>query len=233
MTGQALLDLAKTKLGQKYVLGALAPKDNSNYGGPWDCAEFTSWVVYQVSRKLYGCHNNSGNPSRADAYTGYWARDAEQMGKIIPLKIAAITPGAALLRVAAVGRIGHIVFADGKGGTIEAHSSKTGVIASTVSGRRWDYGVLVPWIAYKKEKGIEKSDSVDTVFRYTLPPMVSVIIGKIQRALKSSGFDPMSIDNIYGPNTARAVEAFQEANGLVVDGEVGKETAESLGVEIN
>jgi len=129
MTGQLLLELAKTKLGQAYILGALTPKDKVDYDGPWDCAKFTSWAVFQASKKLYGCNNNNGNPSRTDTYTRYWVRDAEQIGKIIPFREAIATPGAALLRVAAVGRMGHIAFSDGTRDTIEAHSSKIGCIA--------------------------------------------------------------------------------------------------------
>lgn len=98
ITGDALVQLAKTRLGQKYILGAQVPKDNPNWNGPWDCAEFTSWVFYQVTHQLYGCNNDHGNPSTAAAFTGYWKRDAESIGAIITLEQAARTPGAFVLR---------------------------------------------------------------------------------------------------------------------------------------
>jgi hypothetical protein len=41
---------------ERYVLGAFAPKDNANWTGPWDCAEFASWVTFQASGLLLGCH---------------------------------------------------------------------------------------------------------------------------------------------------------------------------------
>ena len=73
-TGQDFLKKGAPHIGEKYVLGALAPKGNCSWKGPWDCAEFISWCVYQVTGKLYGCNNNHGNPDKADAYTGYWQR---------------------------------------------------------------------------------------------------------------------------------------------------------------
>ena len=50
-------------------------------------------------------------------------------------------------------------------------------------------------------------------------------IGKIQQGLEDLGFPPGKIDNNFGPNTAAAVRAFQQANPpLVVDGDPGPET---------
>ena len=50
-------------------------------------------------------------------------------------------------------------------------------------------------------------------------------IGKIQQGLKDLGFEPGAIDSNFGPNTAAAVRAFQQANPpLVVDGDPGPET---------
>ena len=49
-----------------------------------------------------------------------------------------------MLRSPQPGATGHIAISDGGGGTVEAHSTKAGVIASTISGRRWDMGILIP-----------------------------------------------------------------------------------------
>lgn len=232
-TGEELLALAKTKIGQKYVLGAMAPKDDKNYKGPWDCAEFTSWLVFQIANKLYGCYSNVGNPAKADAYTGYWKRDATQLGKIITLAEAAKTPGAAVLRAAVDGQMGHIVISDGKGGTVEAHSTKMGVIASTLSGRRWDYGILVSGITYTKAGNVVVTEPSATIYRLTDPMMVHSKVGEIQKALKKAGFDPQGTDNIFGRETAKAVMAFQQSKSLVADGEVGEITAGALGVKLD
>ncbi len=47
---------------------------------------------------------------------------------------------------------------------------------------------------------------------------------KIQRALKSAGFDPGSIDGKMGPMTKQAVKEFQRTKDLKVDGVVGQKT---------
>src|SRR5262249_19163023 len=60
--------------------------------------------------------------------------------------------------------------------------------------------------------------------------MKKEIIFKIQQALAARGFDPGEIDGAYGTNTQVAVADFQRAEGLVVDGAVGPETAEALGI---
>lgn len=233
MTGIEMLSLGNEHVGEPYILGAQVPKDDADWKGPWDCAEFVSWLVFQVSGKLYGCNNDLANSAKADAYTGYWRNDAEFKGKIITVENALSTAGAAILRVPAVGLIGHIVLSDGRGGTVEAHSRKKGVIHSVVSGRRWDYGVLVPWINYDVQDPPQPYERPnDVIYRYTLPRMVGAAVGKIQRALKEAGFDPQGIDNVFGVNTLKAVQAFQEANDLVVDGEVGPQTATALGIHL-
>ena len=142
--GERILQLGRRHIGEPYVLGSLAPKNNSKWKGPWDCAEFASWLVFQAAGVLYGCASDSGDPASADAYTGDWARDAETLGVKISVDQAMRTPGATVLRRPQPGAVGHIVISDGRGGTVEAHSAKAGVIASTVSGRRWDMGILIP-----------------------------------------------------------------------------------------
>jgi len=54
------------------------------------------------------------------------------------------------------------------------------------------------------------------------------LIAELQRALTKAGYDPGSPDGAFGPNTEKAVVAFQQANGLSADGIVGPETANAL-----
>ena len=50
----------------------------------------------------------------------------------------------------------------------------------------------------------------------------------LQLRLEELGFDPSGVDGSFGPGTERAVRAFQDFNGLTVDGVVGETTAAAL-----
>ena len=54
------------------------------------------------------------------------------------------------------------------------------------------------------------------------------VVRELQRALSAAGYDPGPADGTFGRLTEAAVFAFQEANGLSVDGRVGPETASAL-----
>jgi hypothetical protein len=236
-TGSDLVRIASTRVGQAYFFGANVPKDNPNWKGPWDCAELISWAVFQAAGILYGCDNDDGNPATANAFTGYWVRDAKRFGKIILVKDAAATPGAAISRLAVPNGLGgHIVISDGRGGTIEAHSHRDGVIKGSLANRRWDFGVLVPGISYgDPDETVPAPPAPDpaTIFRQTKDLTPNPIVKRIQQALSDAGFDPGKADGIFGNHTEAAVIAFQNANGLTPDGEVGPKTAAALGISLD
>jgi hypothetical protein len=230
MKGDDIVILGDKHVGEPYVLGTLVPKDDANYTGPWDCAEFVSWLYYQTFGILYGCANNQGNPHTADACSDYWGRDANELGHIITIEEAKSTPGAAILRLAGNGEIGHIVVSDGNGGTVEAHGRADGVTNSVVDGRRWDMGILVPGVTYNPNPTLPFRPPSIIIYRLTHPNMVSPEVGKIQTALTQRGFDTNGIDNIFGENTFNAVKLFQNSVGLNPDGEVSALTAAALDV---
>lgn len=231
--GEKMLVLARKHVGERYILGSMAPKNNASWRGPWDCAEFASWLVYQVGTTLYGCDKNSGDPAKADAYTGYWGRDAKKLGIRVSVADAARTPGAAVLRLPGTSIGGHIVLSDGKGGTVEAHSSQRGVIESSLANRHWDMGVLVPGLSYIQTTSTPIVTPPSTmIYRLKKPFMKDAVVRKIQQALKNAGFSPGPIDGEFGPMTHAAVVAFQIAHGEVADGQVGPNTAKVLGVAL-
>ena len=49
-------------------------------------------------------------------------------------------------------------------------------------------------------------------------------VRQIQTRLKELGYNPGTIDGIYGTNTQNAVKAFQRDKGLSVDGIAGPKT---------
>lgn len=231
--GQDMLDLAKTRVGERYV-NRLVPKDDPNWHGPWDCAEFMSWLVYQISGRLYGCTDNSDHPARAEAYTGSWKADSRTLGQRIPWQQAAATVGAVLLRYPPQpGTMGHIAVSDGAGGTVEARGRAYGVVRYTADGRDWDTGVLIPWIDYGQPVAGLVVRPPSQLYAIGRAGMVGEVVRRIQRALVERGFDPGPIDGEYGPLTGSAVAAFQAQRGLVVDGKVGSQTAGELGISLD
>jgi N-acetylmuramoyl-L-alanine amidase len=228
-TGDEVLELAVGHLGEPYVLGARAPMANAGWQGPWDCAEFASWCVFQAAGILYGVQPRQ-DPIRADAFTGFWAEQAREDGAVVPVEQAARIPGACLLRVPTSQLVGHIAFCDGRGGTVEAHSRNTGVSQHRVSNRRWDFGVLVPGIRYfMAEEPVEVVLPAD-VLRLTDPMMRGPRVRAVQEALARRGFLPGEVDAVYGPQTQSAVAQFQVEHGLVADGEVGDLTWRALDI---
>src|ERR1700712_2599517 len=165
MTGDDIVILGDKHVGEPYVLGALVPKDDANYKGPWDCAEFVSWLYYQTFGILYGT-------DAVDGYSAYWSRDANSLGQIITIEEAKSTPGAAILRLAGNGEVGHIAISDGNGGTVEAHGKEDGITNSVVDGRRWDMGVLVPGVIYNPNLILPFRPPSIVIYRLTHPNMV-------------------------------------------------------------
>lgn len=233
-SGNAILQLAADHIGEPYIFGARAPMNNSGWRGPWDCAEFVSWCVFQTTRILYGTVPKN-DPILADAYTGYWAQQATADSAYISVEAAARIPGACVLRIPSSLGAGHIVFSDGAGGTLEAHSTAKGVCRQSLSGRRWDSGILVPGVQYFTN--ILPPDSIVSnptgiILRVTSPLMQGSLVQEVQEKLASQGYFPGAIDGIYGAQVESAVIAFQAANGLVPDGEVGVLTFAALGIAV-
>lgn len=233
--GEELVAFLNRYRGSKYKLGVLVPKANKDYRGPFDCAEFASFGVYQKGGFLYGCAKNSGNPNSQDAYTGFWARDAKSIGKVISIDEAIKTPGAFLLRVAANGVIGHIVCSQGDGTTIEANSTKYGCGNFKTTGRRFDYGIVLDQFDYTPTNVDVKKVNVkpaSTVYHFASPRMKDEVVGRVQARLKELGYYHTAVDNDFGSGTMYALKDFQSDKGCVPDGEfmVGGETWRALGL---
>jgi len=229
-TGEGILALARQHIGEKYEF-VTVPKNNPNWKGPWDCAEFASWLVFQEARILYGCTDDDAPPAVAEAYTGGWKFDSARLGQRIPVEEAAKTVGAFILRFPPTsGSMGHIAVSDGHGGTVEAKGHAFGVVADTVQGRHWDTGVLVPGIQYTRAAGSIQIVAPSVLYAVGAANMSTAKVMEIQKAVAAKGFDPGPIDGIFGHNTAAAVAAFQRSAGLVPDGQVGLQTAGALGI---
>ena len=56
------------------------------------------------------------------------------------------------------------------------------------------------------------------------------VVTQIQTKLKCWGYYTGSVDGVYGSGTERAVRAFQQKNGLTVDGKAGDQTLAAMGL---
>ena len=233
--GNRLIDRASSHIGQEYKLGARAKYLDPNFAGPWDCAEFVSWVVFQESgeQELLGCQPR--NPASADAYTGQWVADAKKYGLIISVEEALSTVGTALLRSPNGHPHGHIAFSVGDGQhTVEAMDSKHGVTKGPANPqqRGWDYGVRIPdpaqWAALTRDG----SKPAAWFFRPDQSSRGDPRIVAIQNALSKAAGTEISATGIYSTSLARAVGKFQKANDIVVDGFVGSQTLAVLTLKL-
>jgi peptidoglycan hydrolase-like protein with peptidoglycan-binding domain len=58
----------------------------------------------------------------------------------------------------------------------------------------------------------------------------SLLVLEAQHALKSKGYNPGSMDGVYGPKTQAAVRDFEKKSDLPVDGLLSLQTLAALGV---
>ena len=231
-TGAEMYDLAQSRDGERYV-NICIPKNDPNWHGPWDCAEFMSWLVYQVSGRLYGCIDNQGDPATVEAYTGAWKRDSQVIGRRVPWRQAAAIRGGILLRYPpAAGKMGHIAICDGRGRTMEAMGVAYGVRHGEVDGRVWHTGVLVPGIDYDEDVALLAANGPAVIYGEGIAGLDRGVVRRIQDALLQKGVDPGPLDGIFGAKTAAAVATFQGMRGLISDGLVGPQTAAALGISI-
>jgi hypothetical protein len=72
MNSYEMIEIASSKLGQEYVFGSQVPLDDPDWSGPWDCAEYCSWAIYQSIQIIYGARiPNGGIVGNAEAWTGH------------------------------------------------------------------------------------------------------------------------------------------------------------------
>lgn len=242
MTGDELVALAKTQIGKPYVLGANV--DLTSADPPiFDCAEFLSWLTYQATKQLRGCLDNHVPVARAEPYSAAWAQDIRTgVVESISIDEAIRTAGAVLARAPTKGRMGHVALSDGDGGTVEAHSTRRGVIAGQARRRPWTHAGLIPGIEYGEPDALIYGHVEPAVLRIgdrgaDVQELQEALVRRYE-LLSAAGFgafdglNPGAPDARFGPRTRAAVYAWQVARGLAQSGEVtvGGETAMSLGL---
>src|SRR5947207_546702 len=66
------------------------------------------------------------------------------------------------------------------------------------------------------------------LLRLAKPPDSGPKVRGLQERLKALGYDPGTIDGVFGPSTERAVKQFQHDHALPADGVVGPATKAPL-----
>ena len=235
IAGQDVIALARTKIGQSYELGATPDFDNQHETGPWDCAEFCSWVLYRLTGQAYGARPAAyrADTGGLEAWTGHWQSDLNA-GKFheIDISDALSIPGAILLRHPnhANIKIGHIAFSAGNADTIEAKDSNSGVVHGSAQERYWTSALLIrDDIVYDRNPGDYWYRYPRKYWRLTNPETNGSEVMKIKRKLVSAGFAIDMTHDRFNEEVFNAVADFQRSKGLVVDGIVGPDTLRALG----
>ena len=91
--------------------------------------------------------------------------------------------------------------------------------------------MLVPGIRYMRREAPLRLVGASGLIRLTQPLTRGDAVRAVQQRLIALGFMAGAIDDIYGPQTAHAVRAFQASEGLVADGEIGALTRKALGID--
>ncbi len=117
--------------GERYQWGLPpVPKDNPAYRGPWDCAEFVAWGIFQVAGQFVGCQGR-----RHNAYTGHFKTQLPRVARRVRPEWAPGLIGVIALRPPTDKRTGHIAVGQGGGLTIEAMDTTHGVCIGRLGGR--------------------------------------------------------------------------------------------------
>lgn len=135
----------------------------------------------------------------------------------------------------------HTAMYCGGGMEVEASINENGGVTGGLSGDQTGREFLVrtyrnyPWDCVLRYTGETVPDMpAKPAHYYTIklpllkPGMEDTAVVTVQQLLADRGYEPGGADGIMGEATVRAVQAFQEAAGLLADGEVGGETWKEL-----
>lgn len=198
------------------------------YGQKWvgkpvaDCSGLFAWAFKKLGGYIYHGSNTM--------YRDYCVKKG-------PLKAGKRTDGQELLPGTAVftgeteAEHGHVGLFVGGGFVIEAKGTKSGVVTSKITDKRWNWWGELKGVQYAQgdvpaEPAPPATDAPPTVKKGSKGEYVTLL----QTMLINRGYSVGSsgADGIFGTKTDQAVRTFQNAAGLVVDGIVGPKTWAAL-----
>lgn len=199
-------------------------KSAREHGKKWighmvtDCSGLFSWAFGQLGGYMY--HGSNTMWSSYCTAQGDLKKGKRSDGLVL-------LPGTAVFCCHGNDRT-HVGLYVGDGQVIEASGTVNGVIIGKVSNSKWvEWGEL-KGVQYggSASGSTDKPDGRPTLRRGSKGSYVTLL----QTALINRGYDlgAMGADGDFGSRTERAVETFQRANGLTVDGIVGPKTWAAL-----
>lgn len=220
----------------------LSGKQSSCAGCKWngkqayDCAQLTRYACKAGGQELCSGANNQWNKTK-------W----EKKGTIDTLPEA---PGVILYHDNGKGTKTHTGVYLGGGYAEEAKQAKDGVVKTAVKKRSWTHWAALPGVlsgaetapeapAQKDEQKPAQSAGTAQTGQNNMESGVynmktlregdkGTQVRMLQWRLTDLGYACGTIDGIFGAKTKKAVKEYQKANGLTVDGIVGKNTWAAL-----
>ena len=139
----------------------------------------------------------------------------------------------------AVHKSGHVGYYVGNGEVVEWKGFSYGCVKTKLSATKWTHWYQLPFIQYGEVLPVPPStpaeDSGSTTtgvrtlqYRAGQTMLRGDDVQLVQEMLIAHGFNPGTVDGIFGVKTEAAVKAFHASYGLEVDGIVGSKTREAL-----
>lgn len=122
----------------------------------------------------------------------------------------------------------HVGYAINHEYAVESKDHDVGVVMTKISERPWGYAARPDWYEDSPSPKPTKPVLSRELF-LTNPYMRGEDVEEAQQLLTDKGYNPGSLDGIFGKKTEIAVKNFQSDNNLTVDGIIGKMTATTLG----
>ena len=149
---------------------------------------------------------------------------AAEMYKSIPDKISSLNSVKAgdFVFTDSLGHVGYVIDDDM---VIEARGTAYGVVMTDLYKREWTKAARPDWWIDVDSKPILRRE-----LKLTDPYMKGDDVKEAQTLLAEKGYNPGTIDGVFGRNTEIASKNFKHDNGLSYKtGTIGKKTAEKLG----
>lgn len=240
-TAKGLVEYAKAQLGKPYWYGTFGQAASKNVYDQKkrQYSEYYKWVYTPdvAGVKVHDCvglikgYIWCDNPTDSvPKYNGIQDLSANMMRSACKVSGSmSVMPEKPGLLVFMDHHVGVYI---GNSEVIEARGHNYGVVKTKLADRKWTSWGECPYVSYEEYATKEEPTKTTSVKTVSIDMMIlrqgenrgNAQIKTLQALLKTFGYYSMDVDGSFGPGTKKAVEAFQKAKKLEVDGVVGKNT---------